>query len=537
MKIGLDLIHQNAMIMRILRSLCLLFIILSISGCDGDTNPPNPSIVTAYYPYMINDVDYNTVINVYNKSDYSMELDAEYRTPDGVVVVIDTLTLSAHASTELSRSNFTGSVQLTAVCDRYALQSYIEIKRNDNQGAALAQKADRLYGLSVSWFYHLGINDMGPGDIRSSIITANPWYPGSIFTTIAPLSESCADISGAEILPKNLHIFKPMDVFSYLYPGGMEDLSFYVQGKIGSDPSASGLTNYTGAHFIESPNGNIGLVNYKYQMNWVAVSYNDAAYVYLVDLHDNDIRQDRIILKRNGPAGMNPVFKQYTLHFYDQTGTEVSGSPCQVSLEEDFNELDSYDIISPMDLLGQPFTGSVWIDPPADSAGYKIRVKAGVIKQSSDQWRDITDNSPTRNQNSWGGAIAHVSTNNPGWHYSLALYYPGPGYIPDPISDPGAEENGDIFCDPGTVPPDVTGGQVVLKLYDEPGNYLGALAIFMLPNETRYIDVDDLAETYLNGSFTGSIEFLPHISQQLEIWHDNEHAHGSTGNWADNQYQ
>jgi hypothetical protein len=30
----------------------------------------------------------------------------------------------------------------------------------------------------------------------------------------------------------------------------------------------------------------------------------------------------------------------------------------------------------------------------------------------------------------------------------------------------------------------------------KPGIDKGALAIFMNPNETRYIDVDDLAETY-----------------------------------------
>ncbi|MBU0681233.1 MAG: hypothetical protein KKD73_07415 [Proteobacteria bacterium] len=36
--------------------------------------------------------------------------------------------------------------------------------------------------------------------------------------------------------------------------------------------------------------------------------------------------------------------------------------------------------------------------------------------------------------------------------------------------------------------------------------------------------MDALAENYLNGSFTGSIEFLPHISQQLAMWHGDGHA-------------
>jgi hypothetical protein len=519
--------------MKKIQGFCCLCLIFVVTGCDP-TLPPNPVTQKAYYPYVTTDATYTSAIKVYNKSEYLMELDAIYRTPDGITNTTNSMTLNPHESTELIQANFTGSVQLSALTEKWALQTHLETKRNDNQGAALAQKADKLAGLGVSWFYHLGVTDFGIGDIRSSIITANPWYPGSIYLTIAPLGSACSDITNAELQQYNLHILNPLDIFGYLFPSGIDEQSFYIQGSSTPQSTGTSFTNYTGAHFIESSNGNIGLFDYKYQMNWVG--YNDSAYVYLVDIQDNATRQDKILLKRNGPANVQPIFQQFTLHFYDYDGIEVAGSPCQVSLEEGFDASASYGVFSPSDLLGHTFSGSVWIDPPLDGAGYKARIKAGIIKQVSDQWRDITDNSPSRNQDSWGGAIAHVTTNDPDWHYRLILYHPGPGYIPDPGSDPDAEETGDIFCDPGTEPPDVTGGQVVLKLYDEIGDYQGALAIFMNPNETRYIDVDGIAETYLNGSFTGSIEFLPHISQQLEMWHGNGHAHGSTGNWAANQY-
>lgn len=516
--------------MKKMQRLFYLFLIFMITGCDWGTSPPEPPPIIyapkAYYPYVTTDAQYTSAIKIYNKSEYLMELNATYRTPDGIEATTNSITLNPHESKELIQAHFTGSVQLNALSDMAALKTHLETKRNDNKGAALAQKAKSSYG----WFFLLGITDFGVGGVRSSIIVANPWHPAApIDYRILPIGGGCANEVVGQLQPYQEHIFNPLDVFR----NSIDEQAFYIGAHSTLDPNAN-FGNYAGSHFIESPNGNIGLFNHK-------PMWTSPKNTYLVDIQDNATRQDKILMKRNGGAQYYTeplVFEQYTLHFYDYTGTEVAGSPCQVSLAQKFSAPESYDVFSPRELLGHPFSGSVWIDPPLDFQGLKVKLyTAGIIKQVRDHWRDITDYSHSLNHFSTSGTIAHTTTDDPGWHYRLLLYYPGPSYEPNPDSDRDAEETGDIFFAPGTEPPKVTGGQVILKFHGETGNYLGSLGIYMHPNETRHIDIDSIAETYLNGHFTGSIEFIPHIAHQLEIWHDSGYAHGSTGTWGDAPYR
>lgn len=513
--------------------IAVLFVSLTIIGCPLPGDQPSEIVKnTADYPYVVNDSTYYSYIKVYNKSDYDLELDIVYKDSTGVTVATTTTTLNSHESNEFHQSNFIGSVHLEALGEKYALQSHLETKRYDNQGAALAQKATQLTRFGIHWFYHLGVNDFGQGGLRSTVVTANLWYPGSIYARIVAPGGLCSDQIVVEIPPSNLHIFKPLDEFSSVYPNGVDNLPFYIQGNTSASDPGSGLTNFTGAHFSEDSTGSIGLFNYKYQMEWSG-NTDKSAYKYFVDVQDNDIRQDRIILKRNGPASITEVLKQYTLHFYDTSGAEVAGSPVVIDIEEDFGELGSYVTLSPRQLLGNAFQGSVWLDPPVDGSGRKIRLlQAGIIKDDTGNWRDITDSSPARNFSTWGGSIAYVSNEDPNWHYRLTLFYPGPIHE----VDPDADEFPIYFCPPGTTPPEAGSGVVVLKFYEYTGTYMGAIACYMHANETRYFDIDSIAETYLNGTFKGSVEFLPHVAQQLELWHTNGNAHGSTGNWAANQY-
>ncbi len=514
--------------MKKIQGLFYLFLIFMITGCE-DTTPTLPPVIyapEAYYPHVTTDTQYTSAIKIYNKSEYLMELNATYRTPDGNEVMTKSATLNPHESKEFIKANFTGSVQLNALSDIAALRTHLETRRNDNKGAALAHKAKQL---DYPWFYLLGITDFGVGDVRSSIIMGNPWHLAPIDYHILPVGTvGCAGVvARGQLQPYQVLIFNPSDVFQNRF----DEEAFYIDADSTQYPDVD-FGNFAGAHFIESPNGNIGLFNYrrKWQHNTTT---------YLVDIQDNATRQDKILLKWNGLVqhyGMPLVFKQYALHFYDYSGVEVAGSPCKVSLAQNAFAPESYNVFSPRELLGHSFSGSVWIDPPSH-LGIKVRrFEVGIIKQVPGYWRDITDYSLSAHSSTGGGAIAHTTTDDPGWHYRLLLYYPRSDYEPDPDSDPGAEETGDIFFDPGTEPPKVTGGQVILKFHSKTGNYLGSLGIFMNPNETRHIDIDSISEIYLNGHFTGSIEFIPNIAHQLETWHDSGYAHGSTGTWGDAPY-
>ena len=155
---------------------CILFV---ASSFNGPALPPYPVTHTAYFPYVTSDADFNSAIKVHHNSEYLMEREADYRTPDGMIDLTHTMTLLPHESRELILSPFARSRQLSAGTDRYGLRlrSHLEIRGNDN-GGALAQQAEKYATPGVSWFYHPGVTDFGAGDVRSPIMTTNPWYPG-----------------------------------------------------------------------------------------------------------------------------------------------------------------------------------------------------------------------------------------------------------------------------------------------------------------------------------------------------------------------
>ena len=89
----------------ILLLICFLVVFFIACPEPGDPVPeiaPEPVNNIADYPYVVNDSTYDSVVKVYNKSEYLMELDVIYRNPNGVNVGTTSTTLNPHQSREFS---------------------------------------------------------------------------------------------------------------------------------------------------------------------------------------------------------------------------------------------------------------------------------------------------------------------------------------------------------------------------------------------------------------------------------------------------
>jgi len=517
-----------------MKSLLACGVLALLTAC----NPGPPSTLYeshCVFPHVRNDAIYNSVINVYNNTaggNYTTEVDVLYRNEAGNVISTQVMTLGPRESHQFTQANFTGSVDIKGLGVSNAMQCVLETRDVNNQGVALAQKATILERLSVPWFYQLNVNDEGPGQLRTALITANLWFNDPIFIRYSPVAPGigCAALE-VEIPPGGYHMFYPLDVFAASFPTGMQHVEIGVQGNTGPNSSGSQLVAFSGAQFVESPGAFIALDNYATISKNAWGGINAKRQAYLVDVQDDGVnRTDRIIVKSTNGANAPSPDIDYQVHMYDANGVAVAGPPT-ISLTEHFNDPGSVGAFSPMALAGGPFSGSIWIEPPLDTQNFSKKSQVSVAKQSSSGWQDTVSQVAAKDWPSSYGVIPYVSNQDTNWDYRLAFFYPETIYK----AVPGSELEGDVFGGPGDTPPAPVGGVVVLNFYEGNGQHLGWLAFQMQPNQTRYFAVDDIANTYFGENFAGAIEFSPHIAQQIELQHAVSQAHGTTSNWTAGQ--
>lgn len=500
--------------------LLLIFVLLITTSCpDEPTEPTENFISVKIFPYVFSNATYTSYINLYNNGQSILEAEITWYDPQGTVVDTEIRMIQPFAIYRFTRPNFTGWVHIQGRGSEKATEAQLEIRENGDNGLSLCSGATVLRQLGVPWFYHMAVTDLGPGQERSTIVTANHNYPSSIYISYCSPHAGCSHYE-VEIPPKGLHIFNPMDIWGANFPNGMVDVFFSVTGFSGPNKTGNPIINFTGVIVREIPGEDISILNYRTPGNqW---NFTELCNPYLIDVRDNGTtRSDRIYFKNNGSSNYPPPMENFEIHFYDYSGAEVPGSPQTFELVEMFDQLGSHTIISPKELLGQSFSGSIWITPSDNQAAVEVR----LLRQWPGKWIDLAEEEYGKPPSfHWEGVIPYVTTSAGPWNYYVAFFYPESIYSVDGTPDIEI----DTYGPPGTTPPDPENGVVVLTFRDDAGNDRGWFAFYMNANETRIIEIDQLAETYL-GAFTGSICYQPMIHQQLEINHDLNLGHGTAG--------
>jgi len=518
------------------KHLFILPLLALLSSCDDPLPAPPDTLYESHcvFPYVRNDANFSSEITAYNNTaggNYTTEVEALYRDDAGTIVNTQTVTLNPRESHQFSTTNFTGSVDIKGLGVANAMQCQLEIREVNNQSIALAQKATILERLAQHWFVQLDVTDEGPGQTRTALITANLWRDDPLYVRYNPDAPGISCAANEVIIPpRGFHVFYPMDVYAPLFPAGMQNIQVSVSGFTGPNATGQQVAAFSGAQFIADPGGSIALDNYATinPNEWGGISAKNQA--YLVDVQDDGVnRTDRIVVKSTNGTNFPSPDIIYKVHMYDENGVVVPGAPI-ITLAEHFGNSDSYGIFSPMTLAGAPFSGSVWIEPP-QGQNFAKEAQVSVTKQSATGWQDRLAQVAAKNWPSTHGVIPHVSNQEANRDYRLAFFYPENIYTPVP----GVELPGDVFGGPNDVPPTPEGGIVVMQFYATDGQHLGWLAFQMQPNQTRYFDVDNIANTYLGENFSGTIEFTPHIAQQLELQHTVTGAHATTSNWTAGQ--
>ena len=311
-------------------------------------------------------------------------------------------------------------------------------------------------------------------------------------------------------------MFQPADRFVETGSNGLADRVVYAAGNTGANRGGLQCGIHTGSVLTTAPEG-ISLDS-DAQTN---SNFWDRYQWYIVDVQDDGVnRADRIYLKSN--AGYDPNFtqRQFNVHFYDVDGTETVKV---VSMYNMFDVSGSVKMISPRDLLGKDFKGSVWIECQSSAQATIRRVAPG-------KWSDMSSASPSGSLIS--GCVPYVSTKDANWRYQLALFYPINIY---PNIQPGPDIPPIRYVDPSQPEPVPKPGEVVLTLWNVHGGLEGWVVVFLGINETAYVDINNVATTYLQEPFEGSIQFNPHVVVEVEFSSETGLAHGSANTWQSGQ--
>jgi hypothetical protein len=506
------------------------------SGC-GPTGPvyssnhvPNMNL----FPYVRSDSTYTSYVSVFNHSEYTIDVAYTYRDANGIAVSTKQTTLNPHAGERSSQPNFTGSVSVYGEGEGDALFSLVEIRRNDGQGVALSEPAG---SAQYVWFYELGVKDNGPNQDRSTLATYNFSDSDPIYVEyswgdiICPLTgePAAAFFYEVKIPPRGLHTFRPYDQTGKAFEGIVG-----VSATTGPGHTGTQVDYHAGTVFREGLT-DISLSNYKAPHRPYASSanypagYQDWYKMYFADVQDDGVnRKDRIHLKLNATSGNTIKYVAIPFYFYDKSGTTLAYTPANpVKLAEMFSREESFQVVSPMELLGKKFSGSIWIDNP-----YSLRgaLEATIVREAPNQWADLADYSPAAG--TWQGynALPGVSNNDAGWIYQIVLFYPQASLNTAP---PAPKDAPPTFSGPTVAAPSKPGGgYVYLKFYDLAGKYKGTFAFKMSANETLYKPFNDPSITTHISDFVGSVVIEPRdVIVQLELQDKNGAGHASTGNW------
>jgi len=500
---------------------------MMLTGCpDGPVFSPTQAGSGAFFAYVRNDQQYKTWLCIFNQSKYWTPAEIEYADEQGNVVANEPLLLQPFQSYRVSKPGFTGSVLVRGTGEPHAIQATIEIHDTTTSALALAQPG----GNDYVWYFHLGAEDEGPGQVRSTIVTTNLDFHDPVYAEYGLLRPyACAASFEVEIAPRGMHAFRPYDEFADIAADELSSAFLYVGGNDAPDSSGAQVRSLRGATFVEA-DGDIALANVPVvNRGWWSMggtNYDQASHLYFADVQDNGAsRQDRIYIKSNLATTYPHPTSAYNIHFYDESGVEILTPHPPLSLVDMFDDVDSCAVLKPMeDFTGTPFKGSVWVESPHEWLDGLVR------RRSPGKWTDMSNAAPAGSM--LEGIIPFVSSKLPDRHYQIVLFYPINIHpVPQQLETPPPAMTLLTFTPPTQPKPVAKDGVVVLTLRDTGGSLKGYLSVDVAANQTKYVRVDDIASKYLEEPFEGSIQFDPHVVVTLQIWNDAETCHGSTGVW------
>jgi hypothetical protein len=499
-------------------------LILASPACPDPDAPTEDFYSEQFFPYVRSDAGYTTFINLLNNGESAMEAEIFGYDANGAQVFSEAKILHHYEIYRFSRADFTGWIRIRGHGSKKAVEAQLEMWGSGDSSLALEMPATVLLPLSYCWFYHLGVTDSGVNSERTTVFTLNHIDQFPIYITYMPLIGNCL-AHEVQIPAYGLHWFNPYDIWQANIPQGIANLPISASGNTGPTSTGSQLSNFSGGLFYDLPSQDIAMLNYR-ALGEAYWNQEERENAYLVDVRDDgSVRTDKIFLKDNSASNYPPPEQDFEVHFYNNSGSEVAGSPKTIALTHMFDTTGSHTVISPKALLGQSFSGSVWITQPGSSSNIRF-MEVMVKRQSPRYWVDFADDSPGKGPESpldWEGVVPYVSTTDDARRYSCSFFFPQNLHA---VS--GAPEiEADTYGNPGTDPPEPKNGVVVLTFKDSVGNDKGWFAFLMQPNQTRTIAINSLTQHL--GAFTGSIRYKPMIPQQVELASSQNKFHGTAG--------
>jgi hypothetical protein len=507
--------------------------------------PSHPSLcLSAVFPYVRNDAQYATWINIFNRSNSPNNICVDFVQPSGFLVKSLNKSLNPFQCERLTEPNFMGAVYVWG-SGYYDVHSNLEMRENAGKGIALDQTANNNYFT----FFQLAVEDEGPGKARTTLIGLNYDSNNPTFLLYGFGYKPCSggwaprDEFEVQVPPSGLLCVRPYDKIQKSYPEAN------VSGHTAPFPTGSQTQYYTAAQFLEENQTNsISLLNYRpprrpYSNPGGKYCAPELYYIYLLDVEDDGVnRADSIYVKHTrfgGGPGKGKV--SLPIHFYDRSGQEVGGSSSgslTVDLARDAGNPASFQVVSPSKILGKSFAGSIWIETPMDSHGMPYQYDTGIVyavirRQAPGKWTALNDASPVGGGPPWliplCNIVPYVTNKDKNWIYQLILFYPRANYDKAP---PTPKDKPKPYGGPNVPPPSIGGGWVLLEFHDMMGTPKGWVTIEMKPNETQVHTVDSLISNLVKEPFEGSVTIEPiDIVTQLEVRSDNDLYHAFTGNW------
>ena len=496
-----------------------------LNGCtvpDPNQLPGTTYKLWSFFPYVLRNATYTSYISIANSSPWAMDVTITYRNPAGAVVVTDQRRLSGHETYRYVPGTIEGSMEIKGIGDLYAIHTNMEIRTATGNAAALVPPATIKGTYGIPWFIRTGVLDDPGGTVHSKLISTS-LYPTPIYLFFSPMPKKCKDMFETKVNPYQLYMFQPADRFKGVASTGLTDWVVYVSGNKGPNGSVSQRGEHTGSVFTTASEDisfdSYAEVNPNYWSRSSGFPHQDDQ-LYLVDVQDDGVnRADRIYIKSNGWGDPNNVYHEIPVHFYATDGSETTKV---IAVYREFDTYGSVKMLSPKDLLGNNFKGSVWIEQ-SDAQASLRRVAPG-------KWSDMSGSSPAGSLLT--GCVPYVNTTETNWRYQLALFYPINIY---PTVHPGGDIPAIRYIDPSQSEPVPEPGEVVLTLWNVQGGHEGWVVVFLGINETAYVDMKDLATNYLMKPFEGSIQFDPLVVLEVELVHESGLAHGSVNTWQSGQ--
>jgi len=129
----------------------------------------HPSLIlSAVFPYVRNDAQYTTWINIFNKSNSTNNVCVDFVQPTGFLVKSLNKSLNPFQCERVTEPNFMGAVYVWG-SGYHDVHSNLEMRENTGKGIALDQTANNDYFT----LFQLAAEDEGPGKARTTLIALN----------------------------------------------------------------------------------------------------------------------------------------------------------------------------------------------------------------------------------------------------------------------------------------------------------------------------------------------------------------------------